>query len=200
MFLHTKALIASLDCQNFKQKNPNFRSKNYDVCMEGISVPENSHPRHCNFHQFYESSKHASNSSRVANDISISEESKNEEDKCLHEQKVLKKQLVPDKTSSSQQDGDETEKGENNKFSFRLDVVKKTIIRKIKKFYRVSFKEFYDYPKYRRQTIQKQSTNTFIQAKRFLIQKFGNNTPMNLEMYLVAIIDVKKKYEHPENG
>jgi len=84
----------------------------------------------------------------------------------------------------------------HNRFSYRLDVIKKTIIRKFKKYYRVLFKDYYDYPKYRRQTVQKQSTNVFIKAINFLAQRFGNNVIDDLELYLIAIIDVKKKYVH----
>lgn len=80
--------------------------------------------------------------------------------------------------------------------SFRRDIIKKTIFRKFKKYYRDHFKTFYDYNRCRRQTVEKQSERIFNNAKEFLISIFGPTYPVGLELYLVAMIDVKKKYMH----
>lgn len=84
----------------------------------------------------------------------------------------------------------------SGKFSKRFDVVKKTIFRKVKKYYATDFKRFYDYTKRKRRIGYDYNAEIFTQAQRYVNSKFGDTGMENLSLVLVAMIDVKQKYNH----
>ena len=87
--------------------------------------------------------------------------------------------------------GSSTTKEKPKKYSVRLDVVKKTIFRGLKKYYTNEWKLHCD------KTI-KDSVEVFQEAQRFITKMFGTRQDGNMHLYLVALIDNKKKFSHPE--
>lgn len=87
--------------------------------------------------------------------------------------------------------GSSTTKEKPKKYSIRLDVVKKTIFRGLKKYYTNEWKLHWD------KNI-KDSAEVFEEAQRFITKMFGAQQGENMHLYLVALIDNKKKFTHPE--
>jgi hypothetical protein len=84
------------------------------------------------------------------------------------------------------------------KFSRRLDVVKKTIFRSFKKFYMTQFKAHYDFSKRVRRRNFDPSPIIFSHAQKYIKENFGQTPHEKLGIVLVAIIDTKEKYSHPD--
>lgn len=84
------------------------------------------------------------------------------------------------------------------KFSSRFDVIKKTIFRKVKKYFYTDFKLFFDFTKRQRRRDHDYNNEIFMQARRYVNQKFQGRAPEGLEWVIVAMVDVKKKYTHSD--
>lgn len=93
-----------------------------------------------------------------------------------------------------------TSKKKNAKnMSLRMDVIKKTIFRSFKQYLRNEFKAFYDFTKFRRGSkIPHQII--FEQAEKFVTTKLGSTDSNNIAMYLVAIVDTKRKFKHSNSN
>lgn len=106
--------------------------------------------------------------------------------------KVNHSKLGETKKTNSEQD---QESGTNDKkprrYSIRLDVVKKTIFRHLKRFYTSQWKDHCN------RTIN-DSDEMFEEAKRYTTNTFQDSGSDSIHLYLVAIIDNKKKFTHPE--
>lgn len=77
------------------------------------------------------------------------------------------------------------------KYSLRLDVVKKTIFRSLKKFYNIEWKE------HCKRNIR-ESEEVFEEAKKYITKIFTSNESTQMHLYLVALIDNKKRYNHSD--
>ena len=79
--------------------------------------------------------------------------------------------------------------------TMRADVIKKTILRSFRQFWRNEFKSFFDFPRHRRRCKLNPDT-IFVEADKFVKQKFSGNIPDSLAVMLVALVDTKKKHCH----
>lgn len=73
----------------------------------------------------------------------------------------------------------------------RKDVVWKSLLRAMKKYYSKEFREYFNYsdPKFIRRADQKQVAFTY--AKRFLGERFSFEAPENTAHFMLALIDIK---------
>jgi len=89
-------------------------------------------------------------------------------------------------TSHQQRESEETDRP--NKYSGRLDVVRKTIFRQLKRFYKTLWKdEGYE--------SLESPDNIFDLAKTFAGKYLGSSEE-NIDLFIVALIDNKKKYSN----
>lgn len=79
-------------------------------------------------------------------------------------------------------------------FNVRLDVVRKTIFRAMKKYYVNEFKNFFDYTQRKRKPSVDHCQEVIDQAKKYLIGSFAGNQYEDMYLFLVALIDTKQKY------
>lgn len=77
--------------------------------------------------------------------------------------------------------------------SARLDVIKKTIFRKLKAYCSKEFKSFYNFIAAKRKRNVPQN-KIFIEADRYLTYKYGISETGHPNMALVALVDIKKNY------
>lgn len=82
-------------------------------------------------------------------------------------------------------------KGKPRKYSLRLDVVKKTIFRSLKKYYNNAWKTHCD------KSI-KDSAEIFKEAHKFITKTFGADDQGEMHLFFVALIDNKKRYTHED--
>lgn len=79
-------------------------------------------------------------------------------------------------------------------FNVRLDVVRKTIFRAMKKFYLTKFKEFYDFTQRKRKSSDDHCQEVLRQAESFARKELGDKFMEDISVFLVSLIDTKQKY------
>lgn len=86
---------------------------------------------------------------------------------------------------------------DHRNFSQRNDVVKKTILRSFKKHYVCHFKSYYNFMKRVRRLNFNASEKVFKMAEGYIQQTFGWEIDKTVSIILVAIVDTKEKFKHP---
>lgn len=79
-------------------------------------------------------------------------------------------------------------------FNVRLDVVRKTIFRAMKKYYVNEFKSFFDYTQRKRKPTVDHCQEVIEQARKYLSSSFVDTQYDDMYLFLVALIDTKQKY------
>jgi hypothetical protein len=107
---------------------------------------------------------------------------------------ILKNDInSPITAESVNEDTKGEERNPDRKFSLRSDVIKKTILRSFKQFYRNEFKEFFNFTtKSKRPSLC--NSEMFLNANRFVKEKLGIDDSQRVAVFVVAIVDTKRKY------
>lgn len=87
----------------------------------------------------------------------------------------------------------------SNAFNVRLDVVRKTIFRAMKKFYVQDFKSFFDFTQRKRKLNPNFGQEIFEKAKEYASKTFGVENCTDAAYFIVALIDTKQKYLQSDN-
>jgi len=84
--------------------------------------------------------------------------------------------------------------GNIKKFSIRLDVVNKTILRCFKKFFITEFKSYYDFNKSKKGEVT--SEELLLVANEYLSKNLGELNFGNMNVFLAALVDTKHKVKN----
>lgn len=98
-------------------------------------------------------------------------------------------------TQNNQKNSENSIEAEQPKPRLRLDIVKKTIFRFVKKYYMDSFKAFYDYKLERKFC---KGSEILEKAKVFVNQNIGWGAGNDTHVFMVALIDINNKYAEPD--
>lgn len=82
----------------------------------------------------------------------------------------------------------------NSGFNVRLDVVRKTIFRAMKKYYVTDFKNFFDYTQRKRKLDPEYEQEIFKQAEKYSAGILNNEDASLTANFIVALLDTKQKY------
>ena len=83
-----------------------------------------------------------------------------------------------------------------NKFTIRIDVINKTILRYFKKFYTAEFKQVLDISKCKSSTLTVQKLLS--KAKEYISLKFGDENTTNMHVFIAALVDSKHKFKNSD--
>ena len=87
---------------------------------------------------------------------------------------------------------------DSHNLSTRADVVKKTIFRSFKQYLRNTFKLHYNFTNIKRGSETASSSTVFSKANEFITKNYATTNSERVGMFLVAIVDTKKKFAHDD--